>query len=169
MAETLTAAEAAVLDLVGRGLTTKRIARELRIRPATVETHVRSALEKLGARTRVHAAALHRDGNGHGTGTAPAEPLEQCEQELLRLLATGATVGQAASILHVSRRTACRRLLLARAKLGASTTVEAVLAFARGESGAAKTWLVAGWQILGSLLDLSEDPASVILAVPSLL
>jgi len=45
-----------VMVRVARGLTTKQIARGLAISPSTVETHVRSAMYKHGATTRVQAA-----------------------------------------------------------------------------------------------------------------
>jgi DNA-binding CsgD family transcriptional regulator len=53
------------------------------------------------------------------------------ERELLALLAEGTTLGVAARTLHVSRRTADRRLASAREKLGVATTAEAVVALAR--------------------------------------
>lgn len=58
-------------------------------------------------------------------------PLTQEERQLLAALAGGATLGAAARALHLSRRTADRRLASARAKLGVSTTAEAVVAAAR--------------------------------------
>lgn len=58
----------------------------------------------------------------------PALTREQ--RELLALLADGLALGEAAARLHLSRRTADRRLAAARAALGAATTAEAVRAFA---------------------------------------
>jgi DNA-binding CsgD family transcriptional regulator len=55
MSQRLTAAQRAVLELVGCGLTTKQIAARLAIRPATVESHIRAAMDRLDARTRLHA------------------------------------------------------------------------------------------------------------------
>jgi DNA-binding NarL/FixJ family response regulator len=62
-----------------------------------------------------------------------AEPSERPElpadeRELLELLADGRTLGEAAAHLHISRRTADRRLASARARLGVATTAEAVVA-----------------------------------------
>lgn len=54
----LTAREREVLRLVGAGEPTRRIAGQLGISRDTVETHVRSGMRKLGARTRTAAAAL---------------------------------------------------------------------------------------------------------------
>jgi DNA-binding NarL/FixJ family response regulator len=96
--------------------------------PATVETHMRGAMERLGARTRLQAAAvagLGADLRTHADGATLL--LESDEERLLRLMATGATAREAAVSLHVSRRTCARRLAAARSKLGIATTVEAVL------------------------------------------
>ncbi len=54
----LTVREREVLELVGVGEPTRRIAGQLGISRETVETHVRSGMRKLGARTRTEAAAL---------------------------------------------------------------------------------------------------------------
>jgi DNA-binding NarL/FixJ family response regulator len=56
--------------------------------------------------------------------TPPA--LDEEQLELLRLLRDGASLGQAAAHVGLSRRTADRRLARARATLGVSTTTEAV-------------------------------------------
>jgi DNA-binding CsgD family transcriptional regulator len=53
------------------------------------------------------------------------------ERALLARLLGGATLGQAAHDLHISRRTADRRLAGARDRLGAQSTSEAVAAAAR--------------------------------------
>ena len=52
----LTAAQVEVLDLVGRGLDTRAIARRLLVGETTVETHIRHALQRLGVTTRLAAA-----------------------------------------------------------------------------------------------------------------
>jgi DNA-binding NarL/FixJ family response regulator len=49
--------EAGVLQMIARGMSTKCIARSLRIAPETVKTHVKAILNKLEARTRAHAVA----------------------------------------------------------------------------------------------------------------
>jgi DNA-binding NarL/FixJ family response regulator len=59
----------------------------------------------------------------------PALTVEQ--RDLLALLADGLSLGDAAERLHLSRRTADRRLAAARTTLGASTTAEALHAFAQ--------------------------------------
>jgi DNA-binding NarL/FixJ family response regulator len=52
----LTAAQVEVLDLVGRGLDTRAIARRLVVSETTVETHVRQSMQRLGVPTRLAAA-----------------------------------------------------------------------------------------------------------------
>jgi DNA-binding CsgD family transcriptional regulator len=54
----LTDRERDVLRLVAHGEPTRRIAGQLGISKETVETHIRSGMRKLGARTRTEAAAL---------------------------------------------------------------------------------------------------------------
>lgn len=63
------------------------------------------------------------------TSLAGGEPLPHLDADqlgILRMIAAGATVTEAAEALHLSRRTAARRLADARRQLGVSTTVEAV-------------------------------------------
>ena len=50
--------EREILGLVATGATDPEIAEALRLSPATVQTHVRNAKAKLGARTRAQAVAL---------------------------------------------------------------------------------------------------------------
>jgi DNA-binding CsgD family transcriptional regulator len=54
----LTPQELQVMLLVVEGLTSGEIAKRLGISPSTVNTHVRAAKRKLGARTRIEAAAM---------------------------------------------------------------------------------------------------------------
>jgi DNA-binding CsgD family transcriptional regulator len=54
----LTAREAEVLELIGRGLTNGEIAAELFISTKTASVHVSNILRKLGLRSRIQAAAL---------------------------------------------------------------------------------------------------------------
>jgi DNA-binding CsgD family transcriptional regulator len=56
--EWLSSRELEVLTRVAAGLDLRDIAEELTISPATVKTHVRNALVKLGARNRPHGVAL---------------------------------------------------------------------------------------------------------------
>ncbi len=52
------ARELQVLSLLAEGATDPQIAKQLELSPATVQTHVRNAKAKLGARTRAQAVAL---------------------------------------------------------------------------------------------------------------
>lgn len=54
----LSARQSQVLSLVAEGRTTAQIAARLGLSPETVNSHVRAGMEKLGARTRVEAAAV---------------------------------------------------------------------------------------------------------------
>ncbi len=65
--------ETEVVGLVALGLETPAIAKELHISEHTVRAHVRSAMERLGARTRAHLVALVLSGellNASGLGSA---------------------------------------------------------------------------------------------------
>jgi len=55
---TPTAREREVLELLAGGRTDSQIAELLELSPATVQTHVRNAKSKLGARTRAQAVAI---------------------------------------------------------------------------------------------------------------
>lgn len=69
-----------------------------------------------------HLGALdHRVGECEITAKLSAE-----QRALLELLLAGASLGEAARELHLSRRTADRRLAAARRALGATTTSQAV-------------------------------------------
>lgn len=54
----LTPREREILELLALGLSGEQAAKQLFISPETVRTHVRNAMGKLEARTRVHAVAL---------------------------------------------------------------------------------------------------------------
>jgi DNA-binding NarL/FixJ family response regulator len=54
----LSAREREILDLLAAGKTGEEAARDLFLSPETVRTHVRNAMRKLDANTRVHAVAL---------------------------------------------------------------------------------------------------------------
>jgi DNA-binding NarL/FixJ family response regulator len=49
--------ESNVLRLIGRGLSNKQIAQELKIAPETVKSHAKRIFTKLNAQTRAHAVA----------------------------------------------------------------------------------------------------------------
>lgn len=69
-ADSLTARESQILDLLELGLTNQQIANRLHLTVATVKNHVRSVLTKLGVKSRGQAATLarvSRDGAAHAT------------------------------------------------------------------------------------------------------
>lgn len=55
--EPMTARERSVLQLIGRGLSNKKIARDLNIAPETVKSHTKHIFFKLGTNTRAQAVA----------------------------------------------------------------------------------------------------------------
>ena len=65
--------EREVLQLLSKGLSGEDAAQDLHLSPETVRTHVRNAMSKLGASTRVHAVALALQ-RGEIDGNAPAQP-----------------------------------------------------------------------------------------------
>lgn len=71
----------------------------------------------------------HREG-GDARLSLPAD-----ERALLDRLLSGQTLGQAAADLHLSRRTADRRLASARRALGAGSTAQALTRFSRMKGG----------------------------------
>ena len=119
-----------MLGLVAHGLTSREIAERLAIGCATVETHVRLAMEKVDARTRLQAVLL-TDAAQEATDSLPLDPEVT---RLARLLADGMSVSAAARALGLSRRTADRRLAALRQAVGARTTIEAVLLASRRQS-----------------------------------
>jgi DNA-binding NarL/FixJ family response regulator len=168
MSRALTPAQRAVLELVGSGLTTKGIAARLAMSPATVETHVRAAMERLEARTRLQAASVAQ--LGVGSLAREGEPmvllLKSDEHRLLRLIAAGASMSEVAASMHVSRRTCARRLAAAKTKLGVQTTVEAALRTARDHAYSLLAGVWVGLQAAADALDIVEGPVAFVYMMP---
>ena len=88
--EQLSPREREVLVLAGDGLSSKEIARRLDISPRTVDTHIGHAIAALGARNRLEAAVLVKQGPSvdlprqppaiaHGPLPAPPMPPDRSE------------------------------------------------------------------------------------------
>jgi DNA-binding NarL/FixJ family response regulator len=136
----LTRREREVLTHVERGLTNLEIARRMRIARPTVGRLLSNAMDRLGAESRVHAVVLagpaepfeparHDERPVHPRGEHPrgtAREVGPDARALISHIAAGATLGQAAHALHLSRRTADRRLAQARRALGVDRTVAAI-------------------------------------------
>ncbi len=167
MSRALTPAQRTVIELVGYGLTTKGVAARLAMSPATVETHVRAAMERLEARTRLQAAACAQLGveSRAREGDAMVLLLQSDEHRLLRLMAAGATMSEAAASMHVSRRTCARRLAAAKTKLGSLTTAEAVLRAMRDRAYSVLAGVCVGLQAAADALDIVDGPVALICTV----
>ena len=72
----LSGRESEVLGFLAEGLSGAAIAEQLVLSPETVRTHVRNAMEKLGASTRSHAVALALESGAIGDASAerPSRP-----------------------------------------------------------------------------------------------
>jgi hypothetical protein len=105
--------------------------------PSEVGDRVLRDLRRLGGVVAVHRAGPGAPGPGApGPGDDALDRLPADCVALLELLATGLPLGEAAGRLHLARRTADRRLALARRTLGVATTAEAVLrVVARSRAG----------------------------------
>lgn len=137
----LTRREREVLAHVERGFTNGEIAGRMRIARPTVGRLLRNAMDRLGAESRAHAVVLaglagdtdsthgnerairHAD---HWHAARASTALEPEARALISRIAAGDTLGQAAHALHLSRRTADRRLAQARRALGVERTVVAI-------------------------------------------
>ncbi|HET7182195.1 MAG TPA: helix-turn-helix transcriptional regulator [Candidatus Limnocylindrales bacterium] len=120
----LTGREREVLAHVEQGLTNAEIARRMRIARPTVGRHLSNAMARLGAESRAHAVILANPVR-HLPEAAPAVGPEA--RALIGRIAAGETLAEAAHALHLSRRTADRRLAHVRRALGADRTVVAVV------------------------------------------
>lgn len=115
----------AVVDLVGEGLSSRAIARRLRLSTPTVEAHLRAAMAKLGASTRLQAVAITASPMPRRAALAPPE------QRVVELLADGETVANAAALLYVSRRTLTRLLEQTRRRNGIVTNAQLIFLLPR--------------------------------------
>jgi two-component system, NarL family, nitrate/nitrite response regulator NarL len=135
----LTPRETEVLQRIAAGQNTKTMAREMNVTTETLRTYVKNVLGKLGAHSRLEAAAL-------ASRLAPPDPAEPDgdppmlaaltprEREVLMHLTKGAGLREVAKELHMSVKTVNTHLHNLRGKLGLHSTLEAV-ALARSRLG----------------------------------
>lgn len=89
------------LELVGQGYTSKEIGRQLGLSPSTVDSHVRSALERLNMSDRAEAARLFQ--RGHQSSVEPV-PLMRMPDPAPRSLFSLPPLGGHVNNLSVRRR-----------------------------------------------------------------
>ena len=136
---TLTPRETEVLRRIAAGQNTKKMAREMNVTTETLRTYVRNVLGKLGAHSRLEAAALasrqilpgqHAPYGDHTLLAA----LTPREREVLMHVTKGSGLREVAKQLHMSLKTVNTHLHNLRSKLGVHSTLEAV-ALARSGLG----------------------------------
>ncbi len=125
---TLTPREAEVLRRIAAGQGTKTMAREMNVTTETLRTYVKKVLAKLGAHSRLEAAALASPpGRDEPAREHPRlAALTPREREVLTHLAGGAGRPEVARRLHMSVKTVNTHLHNLRGKLGVHSTLEAV-------------------------------------------
>ena len=136
---TLTPREAEVLRRIAAGQNTKKMAREMNVTTETLRTYVKNVLGKLGAHSRLEAAALasqlipqdEPDGDHRLLAT-----LTPREREVLMHLTEGSGLREVARQLHMSLKTVNTHLYNSRSKLGVHSTLAAV---ALARSGLVRT------------------------------
>jgi DNA-binding CsgD family transcriptional regulator len=120
-----------VLRRIAAGQNTKKMAREMNVTTETLRTYVKNVFGKLGAHSRLEAAALasqlippgqdRPDGDHRLLAT-----LTPREREVLMHLTKGAGLREVAKQLHMSLKTVNTHLHNSRSKLGVHSTLEAV-------------------------------------------
>jgi two-component system, NarL family, nitrate/nitrite response regulator NarL len=133
----LTPRETEVLRRITAGQGTRKMAAEMNVTTETLRTYVKNVLAKLGAHSRLEAAALA----SKLALTRPDEPvggypmlatLTPREREILTHLTEGSGQREVARQLHMSLKTVNTHLHNLRSKLGVHSTLEAV-ALARSQ------------------------------------
>jgi DNA-binding NarL/FixJ family response regulator len=127
---TLTPREAEVLRRIAAGQNTKKMALEMNVTTETLRTYVRNVLAKLGAHSRLEAAAIaSRPAPGHhelDRDHPLFAALTPREREVLLHLTKGCGQPELAKQLHMSAKTVNTHLHNLRSKLGVHSTLEAV-------------------------------------------
>jgi DNA-binding NarL/FixJ family response regulator len=134
---TLTPRETEVLRRIAVGQNTKKMAGEMNVTTETLRTYVKNVFGKLGAHSRLEAAALasqlippdEPDGDHRLLAT-----LTPREREVLMHLTRGSGLREVTRQLHMSLKTVNTHLHNSRSKLGVHSTLEAV-ALARSGLG----------------------------------
>lgn len=118
-----------MLRRIGEGESTQQIARGLRISPATVRTHVRAVLLKLGVRSRAQAAAavapVPVPVSVSSATVPPFDALTRRESEVLRCIAAGLSRIAIAERLALSPNTVRTHVRAVLLKLGVSSSLAA--------------------------------------------
>ena len=127
----LTPRETEVLRRIAAGQDTKTMVREMNVTTGTLRTYVKNVLAKLGAHSRLEAAALASLGVPSGQGEPDRDhpwlaALTPREREVLLCLMKGFGLREVAKHLHMSSRTVHTHLQNLRSKLGVHSTLEAV-------------------------------------------
>jgi DNA-binding NarL/FixJ family response regulator len=127
----LTPREAEVLRRIAAGQDTKTMVREMNVTTGTLRTYVKNVLAKLGAHSRLEAAALASLGVPSGHNEPDRDhpwlaALTPREREVLLCLMKGFGLPEVAKHLHMSSRTVHTHLQNLRSKLGVHSTLEAV-------------------------------------------
>jgi two-component system, NarL family, nitrate/nitrite response regulator NarL len=136
---TLTPREAEVLRRITAGQGTRKMATEMNVTTETLRTYVKNVLAKLGAHSRLEAAALASrlapPSRDEPVGGYPVlATLTPREREILTYLTEGSGQREVARQLHMSLKTVNTHLHNLRGKLGVHSTLEAV-AVARSQLG----------------------------------
>jgi two-component system nitrate/nitrite response regulator NarL len=137
----LTPRETEVLRRITAGQGTRKMAAEMNVTTETLRTYVKNVLAKLGAHSRLEAAALASKlalpGRDELVGGYPMlTTLTPREREILTHLTEGSGQREVARQLHMSLKTVNTHLHNLRSKLGVHSTLEAV-ALARSQLGQA--------------------------------
>jgi two-component system, NarL family, nitrate/nitrite response regulator NarL len=133
----LTPRETEVLRRITAGQSTRKMAAEMNVTTETLRTYVKNVLAKLGAHSRLEAAALASKlalpGEDEPAGGHPMlATLTPREREILTHLTEGSGQREVARQLHMSLKTVNTHLHNLRSKLGVHSTLEAV-ALARSQ------------------------------------
>jgi DNA-binding NarL/FixJ family response regulator len=120
-----------VLRRIAAGQDTKTMVREMNVTTGTLRTYVKNVLAKLGAHSRLEAAALASLGVPSGHDEPDRDhpwlaALTPREREVLLCLMKGFGLREVAKHLHMSSRTVHTHLQNLRSKLGVHSTLEAV-------------------------------------------